>query len=363
MNLKHISEYRDKDICQKLVEKIWATSHKEIRLMEVCGTHTMSIARNGIRKLLPANIVLISGPGCPVCVTSQQEIDQFIKLAQHEQIIITTFGDLVRVPGSSSSLQQERANGADVRIVYSSMDSLEIAEKNPEKEVVFIGVGFETTAPTIAATVIEAQKRSVQNFSVISAHKLVPPALTALMENIDVQIDGFICPGHVSVIIGAQAYLPIAQSYHVPCVIAGFEPVDILQTIYMLVEQIEDGKSAVEIAYKRGVTFNGNEKARAVMAQVFQICHARWRGIGLLPDSGLKINHRFQNFDAELRFKLAIEDIEEPQGCICGDILCGIKTPDDCSLFSKHCTPEAPIGPCMVSSEGTCAAYYRYMRS
>lgn len=358
--MKHISEYRDKEICQKLVEKIWATSKKSIRLMEVCGTHTMSIARNGIRQLLPQNIKLISGPGCPVCVTSQQEIDQFLKLAAYENVIITTFGDLMRVPGSYSTLQKERANGADIRVVYSTLDCLDIAEKNPEKQVVFLGVGFETTAPTIAAAILEASKKNLKNFSIISAHKVVPPALVALMENKNVAVNGFICPGHVSVIIGAKAYEPIAQNYHVPCVIAGFEPVDILQSIVMLVRQIEQGKGEVEIAYKRGVTYEGNKRAEEILNQVFQPCDTNWRGLGTIPQSGLKIRDEFEEFDAQNRFDLTVENVMEPKGCACGEVLSGIKNPIDCTLFGKTCTPDDPIGPCMVSTEGTCAAYYKY---
>ena len=360
MNLKHISEYRDREVCQKLVEKIWAISKKEIRLMEVCGTHTMSIARNGIRQLLPKNITLISGPGCPVCVTSQQEIDQFLKLTEYENVIITTFGDLMRVPGSYSSLQKERASGADIRMIYSTLDCLQIAEQNPEKHIVFLGVGFETTAPTIAAAIFEAKKRILKNFSVISAHKLVPPALTALMENKDVQVNGFICPGHVSVIIGAQAYEPIAQKYHVPCVIAGFEPVDILQSILMLVQQIENNNASVEIAYKRGVSHEGNKKAREVLFRVFSLSDARWRGLGMIPQSSLKIRDEFEAFDAENRFDLTVENVMEPKGCACGEVLSGIKSAVDCALFGKTCTPDDPIGPCMVSTEGTCAAYFKY---
>jgi len=269
----------------------------------------------------------------------------------------------MRVPGSNSSLLKERANGADVRIVYSTLDCLEIAEKNPTKDVVFLGVGFETTAPTIAAAIHEAHKKGVANFAVLAAHKLVPPALTALLENENVKVDGFICPGHVSIIIGAQAYLPVAQKFHVPCVIAGFEPVDILQSIQMLVRQIEQNKAAVEIAYKRSVTFEGNKKAREVLFNVFEPCDAKWRGIGLIPGSGLKIRNEFRDFDALNRFDLTVENVEEPRGCLCGAVLSGIKTPFDCALFGKACTPDEPIGPCMVSSEGTCAAYYKYHQS
>jgi len=363
--MKYIDEYRDQEICEAYLKKIWELysiprHQKEIRLMEVCGTHTMAISKNGIPSLLPKNIILLSGPGCPVCVTAQREIDKFIKLAQIENVIVTTFGDLMRVPGSSSSLQKERANGADIRVVYSTLDCLQICEKNPHKEVVFLGVGFETTVPTIAASILEARQLELKNFSVIAAHKLVPPALTALLENINVRVDGFICPGHASVIIGAEAYVPIVEKYHVPCVVAGFEAVDILRSIYMLVAQIEQDFANVEIAYKRAVNFEGNKKARDVMYQVFKSYDANWRGIGIIPESGLVIREQYADFNAENKFDLTVENVKEPKGCACGDILCGIKSPPECLLFRKACTPEHPIGPCMVSSEGTCAAYYKY---
>ena len=360
MKMKHLSEYRDYEIAQKLVKKIHQRSRKEIRLMEVCGTHTMSIAKNGLRQLLPETISLISGPGCPVCVTSQGEIDQFIKLAQLDEVIITTFGDLMRVPGSHSSLQKERAKGADVRVVYSTLDSLEIAERNPNYKVVFLGVGFETTAPTIAAAILQARKKNLNNFSVISTHKLVPPALIALLENDKVRINGFIYPGHVSVIIGAKAYQSIAEKYQISGVITGFEPVDILQGILMLVELIENNEAKVEIAYKRGVTYEGNKKARDVLYQVFEPEDAQWRGLGVIPESGLKIKDEFRRFDAKAKFQLPVEEVEEPKGCICGEILSGTKSPFECKLFGDRCIPDDPVGPCMVSSEGTCAAYYKY---
>lgn len=360
MKMKHLTEYRTKEICQKLSQEIRHIHRREVRLMEVCGTHTMAIARNGIRQIIPGTIHLLSGPGCPVCVTSQQDIDKFIEIAKQKDVIVTTFGDLMRVPGSSTTLQKERANGADIRIVYSTMDCLEIAGQNPDKEVVFLGVGFETTAPTIAATVLAAKSRGIKNFSIISAHKLVPPALIALMENKDVRVGGFICPGHASVIIGGQAYVPIAEKYHVPCVVAGFEPADILQCILMLVKQIEKNEAIVEIAYKRAVTFEGNKKARDIMYSVFQPFDAVWRGIGLIPASGLELREDFENYNAEAKFDLTVEEVEEPKGCACGEILSGVKTPFDCPLFGKKCTPDEPVGPCMVSTEGTCAAYFKY---
>lgn len=360
MTMKHIDEYRDADLSRKMIDKIKGVSRKEVRLMEVCGTHTMAIFRSGIRALLPETITLLSGPGCPVCVTSQQEVDTFIKLAGIKDVIVATFGDLMKVPGTHSSLQKERAEGKETRIVYSTFDALDLARKNPQKEVVFLGVGFETTAPTIAASILEAEKRKLKNFSVLSAHKLVPPALAALMEADNVKIDGFICPGHVSVIIGSGAYVPVVEKYHIPCVIAGFEPADILQSVYLLVKQIEAGDAQLGNEYRRAVTFEGNAKARHIMYQVFEPSDAPWRGIGTIPGSGLKIRDEFSTFDAKKKFDLSVPDSKEPKGCACGEILLGLKTPPECRLYKKVCTPAHPVGPCMVSSEGTCAAYYKY---
>lgn len=360
MTLKHLSEYQNRAISQEILSRIASASRKPIRLMEVCGTHTMSISRNGIRELLPGTITLLSGPGCPVCVTSQGEIDRFIRLSRIRNVIVTTFGDLLRVPSGDASLERERAAGADIRMVYSTLDALEIAAGNPDKEVVFPGIGFETTAPTIAAAVLEADKKGIGNFSVISAHKRVVPALAALLADRQVRVDGFICPGHVSVIIGAEAYRPLSRRYHLPCVVAGFEPADILQAVYMLVGQIEKGRAEVETAYRRGVTPEGNRNAQAVMDRVFEPCDAAWRGMGPIPESGLRLRPAFTAFNAEKKFALPIEDVKEPDGCACGEILMGIKLPPQCVRFGKSCTPAHPVGPCMVSSEGTCAAYYTY---
>ncbi len=360
MTIKYLEEFRDPEISRIIIDNIDKISQKKIRLMEVCGTHTMSIFRSGIRDILPETISLLSGPGCPVCVTSQHEIDAFIALSRIDNVIITTFGDLMKVPGTSSSLQSERANGHDIRVVYSTFDALEIARKNPGKQIVFLGVGFETTAPTIAASIFSAEEMKMENFFVFSAHKLVPPALLALMESKDVKIDGFLLPGHVSVIIGTKAYLPLFKKYHIPSVVAGFEPSDILQAIYVLVEQIETGSSKLDNAYKRAVTFHGNKKAKQIMQDVFEIVDASWRGIGSIPESGLKIRKEFENYDAENVFEINISDSMDPKGCACGDILRGLKIPPECLLYRKTCTPMNPVGPCMVSSEGTCAAYYRY---
>ncbi|MCD4754439.1 MAG: hydrogenase formation protein HypD [Deltaproteobacteria bacterium] len=358
--MRYIDEYRDPELSRKILDNIRVISRKRIRLMEVCGTHTMAIFRSGIRALLPETITILSGPGCPVCVTSQYEIDTFIEVAGMKDVIVATFGDLMRVPGTHSSLQKERAEGKDIRIVYSAFDALDIAESNPQKEVVFLGIGFETTAPTIAASIVGGEKRKLDNFSVLCAHKLVPPALAALMAADGVKIDGFICPGHVSVIIGSMAYLPVVEKYNVPCVVSGFEPADILQSIYVLVKQIKAGDAKLQNEYRRAVAFDGNERARQIMYQVFEPTDARWRGIGMIPQSGLNIRREFDSFNAEKRFDLAVPDSKEPKGCACGEILMGMKTPPECPLYKKVCTPTHPVGPCMVSTEGTCAAYYKY---
>jgi hydrogenase expression/formation protein HypD len=358
--IKHLDAYRDPSLARKIVEQITSVSQKPIRLMEVCGTHTMSIFKNGIRSLLPDNISLLSGPGCPVCVTSQGEIDSFVALSKYDDVIITTFGDLIKVPGAKASLEKNRASGSDVRIVYSTFDALEIAQKSPSKKIVFLGVGFETTAPTIAASILAAAELKLENYYVCCAHKLLPPALAFLMEVKETKIDGFILPGHVSVIIGINAYLAFFERYQTPCVIAGFEPIDILQAVNMLVVQIESNHPQLANGYQRAVTFAGNTKAQKAMKDVFETVDARWRGIGTIPHSGLKIRDEFSRYDASKMFAMEITESPEPKGCACGEILTGLKIPTDCQLYKKACTPETPIGPCMVSSEGTCAAFYRY---
>jgi len=360
MTIKHADEYRDPEISRKIVEHINKLSKKNVRLMEVCGTHTMSIFRNGIRKLIPGSISLLSGPGCPVCVTAQNEIDAFIEISRVPDTIITTFGDLMRVPGNESSLQKERASGKDIRMVYSTFDAIEIARKNPQKKVVFLGVGFETTAPTVAASILSARDMKIKNYFVYSAHKTVPQALFALMKTEGIKIDGFILPGHVSVIIGEKAYIPFFEQFKIPCVVAGFEPSDILQAILALVEQIENKTPGLENAYTRAVSFEGNEKAVRIMNDVFEPADVVWRGIGIIPGSGLKIRDEFSDYDAMKKFGISEKDSIEPKGCACGEILTGLKTPVECPLYKKICTPIDPVGPCMVSSEGTCAAYYKY---
>ena len=358
--MRHLNEYRDPKIIQNLLSAIKAESNSEIRLMEVCGTHTVAIFRSGIKDALPDNISLISGPGCPVCVTPNHDIDIAIEIAKDKDVILTTFGDMIRVPGSYSSLEKERAEGADIRVVYSSLDALDIVRQNPDKKVVLLGIGFETTSPTIAGSILSAEKENLKNFYVLSTHKIIPPAMKLLLETGEVKINGFICPGHVSTIIGSKAYEFITIDYGVPCVIAGFEPMDILQSVLMLVRQINKGQSKVEIGYRRAVRPEGNTKAQEIINEVFEISDTRWRGLGIVPKSGLAIKEKYHQFDASHAFEISVESKDDPKGCLCGEVLRGVKMPYDCAFFGKACTPENPIGPCMVSSEGTCAAYYKY---
>lgn len=358
--MKWLETFRDAKLAARIIDSIRELGSPPVRLMEVCGTHTVAICRHGIRQLMPSEIRLTSGPGCPVCVTSTAEIDSFIKAAGIDKSIITSYGDMLRVPGSRSSLQEARADGADVRTVYSSLDALAIARENPARQVIFLGIGFETTTPTVAAAIMTAAGEGLKNFSVIPAHKVIPPALHALLSDPEIQINGLICPGHVSIMIGADAYLPFAGQYNVPCVIAGFEPVDILEAIVMLVRQIKSGRAKVEIAYARAVKNQENTRAMQVMREVFEATDANWRGIGVIPGSGLKIRGKYRDFDATRRFDLAVDDAREPAGCACGDVLKSIIDPPACKLFGTACKPERPIGPCMVSAEGSCAAFYKY---
>jgi hydrogenase expression/formation protein HypD len=337
-----------------------SASGRIARLMEICGTHTVAIFRSGLRQLLPATIRLISGPGCPVCVTANEDIDRAVWLAQQPGVIITTFGDLMRVPGSSSSLTLERGKGADVRIVYASFDALEIARRNPDRQVVFLGIGFETTAPTVAAAVVQAKQQEIENFFVFSAHKLLPPAMKALLDAGDLALDGFICPGHVSTVIGTASYQEVVDRYRIPCVVTGFEPLDILQGIHMLVDQIEKGQAEALNQYRRAVTWEGNIAARRLMGEVFEPADATWRGLGMIPQSGLRLRSAWRDFDASKRFLMPEIQVEEHPGCRCGEVLRGLAAPPECALFRRACTPQTPMGPCMVSSEGTCGAYFRY---
>lgn len=344
---------------QHLLQAIQAETG-QVSLMEVCGTHTMAIARSGIRALLPPNIKLLSGPGCPVCVTSQGDIDAVIEMVQQKEIILVTFGDMMRVPGTRSSLQEERSKGADVRVAYSPLDALRTARENPDKEVVFLGIGFETTTPAIGITLEQARAEGLKNFSVFSLHKLVPPALELIFSDPDMQVDGLICPGHVSAVIGVKPYEVLAQKYRKPNVITGFDTLDILEGIYMLLLQLKDGKSQVEIQYKRVVKPDGNAIARQTIERVFHAVPARWRGLGVIPGSGLALCEEYADMDARLKFKIPEMEEIPIKGCACGEVLTGKITPPDCALFGRACTPLQPVGPCMVSHEGSCAAYYRY---
>ncbi len=328
--------------------------------MEFCGGHTVTIMKHGIRQLLPPTIEMLSGPGCPVCVTDNADLDKAVALAHVPGVILTTFGDMLKVPGSRSSLQEARADGADVRIVYSTLDALQIARDNPARPVVFLGIGFETTAPTVAASVLQADQEGLHNYHVLSLHKLCPPVIKALLDSGEVRLNGLICPGHVSAVIGSKAWEFISREYGIPCVVSGFEPLDVLQCVYMLVSQVEKSECKVEIAYRRGVRPEGNQRALELMDRVFEPCPARWRGMGQVAATGLRFRKTYQRFDAESAFDFDPGPTLEPKGCICGEILRAVKTPRDCQLFGKVCTPASPVGPCMVSSEGSCAAYYLY---
>lgn len=359
--MKYIDEYRDSRHVDAIIQQIKHHSKKPITLMEVCGGHTMSIQKFGIPSLLPDNINLISGPGCPVCVTDRKYIDEAIAYSRMENTIITTYGDLIRVPGSTSSLDQEKATGADVRITYSILDALEIARQNPDKNVIFEGIGFETTTPSSAAGIINAHKEGLKNFFVHTAHKVMPPAMAALIDE-DVKIDGYIAPGHVTTITGSHIYDFIPKNYGLGAVVAGFEPVDLLHAILMLVKQFEANDPKVEIQYKRIVKEEGNKIAQGMINEVFAPRAEWWRGLGELPDSGWGIRDKYAAYDAEKQFQIEVEPTRKDKGCICGSILKGVNKPKDCKLFGTACTPHDPVGACMVSSEGACAAYYRYNR-
>jgi hydrogenase expression/formation protein HypD len=358
--MKYIDEYRDKSLAKKISREIDKVSKKPLSFMEVCGGHTMAVQKFGIPSLLPDHITLLSGPGCPVCVSSNRFIDHAVALCRLDDTIITTFGDLIRIPGSSSSLEKEKAQGADVRIVYSILDALQIAKENPIKKIVFLGIGFETTAPTSAAAIVNAASQNIHNFFLLSSHKVMPPAMEALIDE-GVKLDGYIAPGHVSTITGSGIYKSIPEKYGLGCVISGFEPIDLLQSIYMLIKQCEANIPQVEIQYTRAVKTEGNVKAQKLLSEVFEPADEWWRGLGVLKDSGLKLRAKYLDFDAG-QIDVDIEVTKEPKGCICGDILKGLKTPKDCKLFADVCNPSRPVGACMVSHEGSCHAWYRYNR-
>ncbi len=330
--------------------------------MEVCGTHTMAISRHGLRQLLPDNINLISGPGCPVCVTSVNDIDWIIEIAMQHEVSIFTFGDMFRVPGTKSSLYNEKSKGRDIKICYSPSDALDFAKNNPQKKVIFIAIGFETTIPLTSVIIKRAYEEKIDNFYIYNTHKLIPEALELLLMDKEIKIDAFLCPGHVSTIIGSTPYNFIARDYNVPCVISGFEPLDVIKSIVMIIEQIKKGLSEVEIQYSQVVRPEGNPTAVKLIYEVFEKTDSLWRGLGEIAGSGLKLKKNYMQFDAKKYFPVKKINSREPAGCRCGDVLKGIIKPNDCKLFSRSCMPEKPVGPCMVSSEGSCAAYYKYER-
>ena len=359
ITMKYIDEYRDRTLIRNLVSKIQQYADRKYTFMEVCGSHTMAIQRFGIPALLPSNIRLKSGPGCPVCVTGKSYIDRAIAYARMEDVIVCSYGDLLRVPGTYSSLYREQATGRDVRTVYSLLDALSIARDYPKKRIVFLAIGFETTAPGSAAGILEAEHTGLKNFFMFSSHKVMPPAMNAIAEN-RVKIDGYLCPGHVSTITGTEMYAHLPEKYHVACVISGFEPVDMMLSVLMLLEQVEQSTPRVEIQYKRAVKPEGNTRAREYMSRVFELRDDWWRGLGTLKNSGLKLRRDYVHYDVEQVIPVETDTDESDNGCICGDILSGIKEPVDCSLFGSSCTPANPVGACMVSSEGACQACYKY---
>ena len=360
--MRYLSEYRDPALAKSLVERIRKTATRRWVMMEVCGGQTHTIVKQGINDLLGDAVEMIHGPGCPVCVTPLEQIDKALALAARPDVIFTSFGDMLRVPGSDCDLQQVRSRGGQVRVVYSPLDALELARHNPDKQVVFFAVGFETTAPANAMAVWRASQLGVPNFSILVSHVTVPPAMTAILDAPDNRVQGFLAAGHVCAIMGWTEYEPLAAKYRVPIIVTGFEPLDILEGILMVVNQLEEGRHEVENQYVRAVKRHGAPAARDTVQRVFQLVDRRWRGIGMIPRSGLGLREEFADFDAELRFGLGDMHVEEPAECRAGDVLRGQLKPYQCPAFGTRCTPENPLGAPMVSSEGACAAYYNYGR-
>jgi hydrogenase expression/formation protein HypD len=358
--MKYLDEFRDKELARPLVAELKKSVTKPLRVMEICGSHTMAIFRNGLRSILPEGYTLISGPGCPVCVTSASHMDAFIAMAERPGVRVAIFGDLFRVPGTHGSLANASSRGAKVDIVYSPMDALDLALLHPEDMVAFLGVGFETTTPGIAATILTARNRNIKNFTVFSTQKVMPPPLMALLDDPSLKIDGLLCPGHVSSIIGARAYQPLVDKYHLACVVAGFETTDLLNGLILLARQVGQGQAKVENTYQRAVNWEGNLRAARMVDEIFESVDMEWRGLGTIPGSGHAIRKKYAEFDAEERLDITLPEAQEAKGCRCGEILKGISIPTECPLFNTRCTPRNPIGPCMVSSEGTCAAYQKY---
>ncbi|MHB0868547.1 MAG: hydrogenase formation protein HypD [Chloroflexota bacterium] len=358
--MRFLTEYRDSSAAARLVERIHRRATVPVNLMEVCGTHTVAVFRHGIRQLLPEQVSLVSGPGCPVCVTANRDVDWAIAAARRPDVILATFGDMLKVPGSSSSLQQARAEGCEIRVVYSTLDALAIARANPRKTVVFFGIGFETTAPTVACSILEAEETGLENYQVYSVHKVMPPPMRALVDAEEIKIDGFLCPGHVSTVIGSEPYRFLAEEYGISCVIAGFEPLDILQSIDMLLAMKAGGRAEVAIQYRRVVRPEGNPVALEQLYRVFQPADAEWRGLGIIGDSGLQIREEYARFDAGRTLQVDPGPTREHAGCRCGEMLRGVVQPPECPLYGRVCTPENPVGPCMVSSEGTCSTWFQF---
>ncbi|MEW5702594.1 MAG: hydrogenase formation protein HypD [Candidatus Zixiibacteriota bacterium] len=358
--MRFVDEYRDPVAVERCAEAIARLSRRPWTIMEVCGGQTHAIVKFGIDRLLPGTITLVHGPGCPVCVTPVEKIERAMALAARPDVIFCSFGDMLRVPGRHGDLQSVRAHGGDVRIVYSPLDALRVAEENPDREIVFFAVGFETTAPANAMALRQAKARNVRNFSLLVSHVLVPPAMAALLSAPDCRLNGFLAAGHVCAVAGHEEYEALATRFRVPVVVTGFEPLDILQGIYMCVKQLEAQRATVENQYRRAVRREGNTEARRLMAEAFEVVDRRWRGMGVIPASGLAPSHAYREFDAEVRFPDHLEVGEETTECISGQILRGVARPNDCPAFGTRCTPEHPLGATMVSSEGACAAYYRY---
>ncbi len=360
--MKYIDEFRDAELVKKTVSEIHRVAKRPSPIMEICGGQTHAIMHFGLDQLLPDTVELIHGPGCPVCVTPLEQIDKALAIAARPDVIFTSYGDMLRVPGSGKDLFSVRAAGGDVRVVYSPLDAVKIAQQNPDKQVVFFAIGFETTAPANAMSVVQAQALGLTNFSVLVSHVCVPPAMHAILGSPDNRVQGFLAAGHVCAVMGYWEYPPIAEQYQTPIVVTGFEPLDILQGILMTVKQLADGRAEVENAYARAVTFAGNKPAQAVINKVFRPCDRKWRGIGTIPASGYCLRPEFAAFDAEQRFAVGDIQPEESELCQAGLVLQGLLKPDECPAFGKECTPEHPLGATMVSGEGACAAYYRYKR-
>ncbi len=358
--MKYLDEYRDADLIRGYADALRRVTTRPWALMEVCGGQTHSIVKHGLDELLPDGIELIHGPGCPVCVTPVEKLDKAMEIAAKSEVIFTSFGDMLRVPGSGSDLLEVKARGGDVRTVYSPLDAVRIAGENPGKQVVFFGVGFETTAPAIALAVDRAERSGLENFSVLVSHVLVPPAIRAILDSPDCRVQAFLAAGHVCTVMGFTEYEPIARDYGVPIVVTGFEPADILQGVLMCVQQLEEGRAEVENQYARVVSRGGNVAARGLMERIFEVSDRRWRGIGEIPASGLVLREAYREFDAETRFGLVEPGTEESSECISGLVLRGVRKPHECPAFGTRCTPEMPLGAPMVSSEGACSAYWRY---